>query len=242
MNYGYVLCQIRLKIYHFTPSANRKIQRLQETVLGGSMVRPGVPGTKGDPGKPGPSGPRGERGLQGQKGVKGDLGPKGERGDRGLPGETGAVGPKGEMGLPGVDGIPGIHGKNGEKGDKGDPGKPGPPGAPGNHKTLIRVRRVHTSVFWLQDCRLRRTNPWALFRRCKGRRAKLGNRDLLERTAEMENRVFRVFLVRWGRAVCLDPKENLVWTERLVPLDRRELRESLDHLVQSLCPMETNKY
>ncbi|KAJ8922445.1 hypothetical protein NQ315_004392, partial [Exocentrus adspersus] len=113
------------------PPGPVEFENVDDTVLGGSMVRPGVPGPKGEPGKPGAQGTRGERGPPGPKGSLGDAGPKGERGDRGLPGEKGA---KGETGNPGVDGIPGTSGtpgKVGDKGDKGDAGVQGPPGPPG---------------------------------------------------------------------------------------------------------------
>ncbi|XP_018572244.1 collagen alpha-1(XV) chain-like isoform X2 [Anoplophora glabripennis] len=116
------------------PPGPVEFENVDDTVLGGSMVRPGVPGPKGEPGKQGPSGPRGERGPAGPKGSLGDAGTKGERGDRGLPGEKGAQGTKGETGTPGLDGIPGtpgVFGKQGDRGEKGDAGVPGLPGPPG---------------------------------------------------------------------------------------------------------------
>ncbi|VEN42066.1 unnamed protein product [Callosobruchus maculatus] len=100
----------------------------KESVIGGPLLRTGVPGPKGEPGKQGPSGPKGDRGAQGPKGPMGEAGHKGERGDRGLPGEKGSIGLKGDRGDPGVDGIPGTPGKLGDKGEKGDLGPPGPPG------------------------------------------------------------------------------------------------------------------
>ncbi|XP_064211891.1 collagen alpha-1(XV) chain isoform X4 [Tribolium castaneum] len=110
------------------PPGPVEFENVDETVLGGPLVRPGVPGPKGEPGKPGPSGPRGEKGPTGTKGLRGDPGPKGERGDRGFPGERGPPGVKGDTGSPGLDGIPGNPGKHGDKGEKGAVGPPGPPG------------------------------------------------------------------------------------------------------------------
>ncbi|CAH1994165.1 unnamed protein product [Acanthoscelides obtectus] len=100
----------------------------KESVIGGPLLRGGVPGPKGEVGKPGPAGPKGDRGAQGPKGPAGEPGHKGDRGDRGLPGDKGSMGPKADRGDPGVDGIPGTPGKSGDKGEKGDLGPPGPPG------------------------------------------------------------------------------------------------------------------
>ncbi|XP_030746994.1 collagen alpha-1(XVIII) chain-like isoform X3 [Sitophilus oryzae] len=110
------------------PPGPVEFENIDEAVMGGSMIRPGIPGAKGETGKPGNPGPKGDRGSVGPKG---NPGQKGEGGDRGLPGERGPQGPKGENGTPGMDGIPGNPGSPGKDGSKGEPGVSGPPGLPG---------------------------------------------------------------------------------------------------------------
>ncbi|XP_076263566.1 collagen XV/XVIII-type protein multiplexin isoform X3 [Rhynchophorus ferrugineus] len=110
------------------PPGPVEFENVDDTVMGGPMVRPGIPGAKGEPGRAGNPGSKGEKGATGSKGSSGS---KGETGDRGLPGERGLPGLKGETGNPGIDGTPGKPGSSGKDGLKGEPGPPGPPGLPG---------------------------------------------------------------------------------------------------------------